>query len=128
MRPRDILAANLKALMASEPRLDTLTKITAASDGRLSNGKLDRIRRAAGGTGIDTLEELAKVFSVESWKLLLLVPDAHALRSASTDPWPFKTLDPKKLMALEPHALSRLEGAIQAVANHLGENLVTHAK
>lgn len=110
--------------MASEPRLDTLPKITAASNGRLSNGKLDRIRRAAGGTGIDTLEELANVFSVDSWKLLLIVPDAYALRSTATSPWPFQTLDPQKVMDLEPHALSRLEGAVQAIAIQLGEDVV----
>lgn len=42
---RDILAANLKALMASRPGLDDFKKIVAA--GGPSNGTLDRIRRKA---------------------------------------------------------------------------------
>lgn len=45
MRPREILAANLRALMAYRPGLDTLVKITNATGGSLSNGKLDRVRR-----------------------------------------------------------------------------------
>ena len=119
MRPRNILAANLKALMASEPRLDTLKKITAASAGRLSNGKLDRIRRAAGGVGVDTLEELGTVFSIEPWKLLMLLPDGYALKSATSSPWPFHVLDAQKVMALDPAARSRLEGAFLVIASQL---------
>lgn len=45
MRPREILAANLRALMAYRPGLDTLVKITNATGGSLSNGKLDRVHR-----------------------------------------------------------------------------------
>lgn len=68
MRPRDILAANLRALMASRPDLNTLPKLTARSG--VSNGTLDRIRRAAVSTRIDELERLAKAFGVESWELV----------------------------------------------------------
>ncbi len=57
MRPRDILANNLRALMAARPDLGTLPKVTAACG--VSNGTLDRIRRAAVSTGIDELERWA---------------------------------------------------------------------
>lgn len=70
MRPREILARNLRDLMASRGGLDTLKKLVAASDGRLSNGKLDRVRRGIAATDVDTLEELAYTFGVEPWQLL----------------------------------------------------------
>jgi hypothetical protein len=68
MRPRDILAANLRAMMLSCPELGTLPKITARSG--VSNGTLDRIRRAAVSTRIDELENLAGAFGIEAWELL----------------------------------------------------------
>lgn len=81
MRARDILAANLKALLAAsristrKNELRTLKQITAKSGGVLSNGKLDRIRRAEHATDIDSLGELAKVYKLEPWQLL--VPDLN---------------------------------------------------
>ena len=68
MRPRDILANNLRALMASRPDLDTLPKITACCG--VSNGTLDRIRRAVVSTRVDELERLGKAFGIEPWELL----------------------------------------------------------
>jgi transcriptional regulator with XRE-family HTH domain len=74
MRPRDILAINLRAMMKARPDLDTLPKITAASG--VSNGTLDRIRRAAVSTRVDELERLGKAFGVEPWEMLR--PHGHA--------------------------------------------------
>lgn len=68
MRPRDILSANLRALMAARPDLDTLPKITARSG--VSNGTLDRIRRAVVSTRVDELDKLGRAFGVEPWELL----------------------------------------------------------
>ena len=68
MRPRDILAANLRALMATRSDLNTLPKITARSG--VSNGTLDRIRRAVVATRIDELEPLGKVFGLPAWEML----------------------------------------------------------
>lgn len=77
MRPRDILSANLRALMASRPDLDTLPKITARSG--VTNGTLDRIRRAVVSTRVDELEKLGKAFGIEAWELLR--PRGHAALS-----------------------------------------------
>ena len=74
MRPRDVLANNLRALMAARPDLDTLPKITARSG--VSNGTLDRIRRAVVSTRVDELEKLGRAFGVEPWELLR--PHGHA--------------------------------------------------
>lgn len=74
MRPRDILSANLRALMAVRPDLNTLPKITARSG--VSNGTLDRIRRAAVSTRVDELEKLGSAFGVDAWQLLR--PLGHA--------------------------------------------------
>ena len=68
MRPRDILSNNLRALMASRPDLDTLPKITARSG--VTNGTLDRIRRAVVSTRVDELARLGKAFGIEPWELL----------------------------------------------------------
>jgi len=74
MRPRDILSANLRALMASRPELDTLPKITARSG--VTNGTLDRIRRAVVSTRVDELARLGKAFGVEPWELVR--PHGHS--------------------------------------------------
>ena len=68
MRPRDILAANLRSLMAARSDLNTLPKITARSG--VSNGTLDRIRRAVVSTRVDELEPLGKVFGLPAWEML----------------------------------------------------------
>lgn len=68
---RQILSANLKALMASHAHLDSFKKIVQA--GGPSNGTLDRIRRMESGCSIDELDKLARIFELESWQLL--VPD-----------------------------------------------------
>jgi len=77
MRPRDVLATNLRALMAARPDLDTLPKITARSG--VSNGTLDRIRRAVVSTRVDELKRLGRAFGVEPWELLR--PHGHAALS-----------------------------------------------
>lgn len=69
MRPRDILAENLKKLMEGIPELSTFPQITRAGGG--SNGTLDRIRRKAIATNIDNLAPLAKAFGLEPWQLLV---------------------------------------------------------
>jgi transcriptional regulator with XRE-family HTH domain len=66
--------------MRARPDLDLLPKIVAASDKRLSNGTLDRIRRGASATDIDTLEELAATFGVEPWQLLVEGLNPQALQ------------------------------------------------
>ena len=77
MRPRDTLSNNLRALMAAHPDLDTLPKITARSG--VSNGTLDRIRRAVVSTRVDELEKLGRAFGIEAWELLR--PHGHATLS-----------------------------------------------
>lgn len=84
MTPSEILADNLRALMAAAPGLDTVQKIVKQSDGRLSNGKVDRIRRNASVTDINTLNELAKVFGVKPWQLLIEGLNPHALPTLSS--------------------------------------------
>lgn len=77
--PRQILSANVKALMAArKDDLGTIKKIAAASGTKLSNGKVGRICKASHTTDIDSLQHLAEVFKVEPWQLLVegLKPDA----------------------------------------------------
>jgi transcriptional regulator with XRE-family HTH domain len=75
-RPRDILAANMKALMSAKNDLRLLPQITAKSG--ISNGTLDRTRRAASALNIDDLGRLARAFGLEAWQLLVPALDANA--------------------------------------------------
>jgi len=68
-RPRDILAGNLKLLMQRHPELNTLAKLKARCG--VSNGTLDRIRRATVATRVDELEPLAAAFGLQAWELLV---------------------------------------------------------
>lgn len=69
MALRTILAENFKRLMAA--RGDVSLKDVTARDGG-SNGTLDRIRREASGTTIDSLEKLSQAFEIEPWQLSFL--------------------------------------------------------
>lgn len=71
MRPRDVLAANFKKLLDGVPGLGRLPQVTKASGGTLTNGTLDRIRRAEAQTGVDQVGELAKVYGLQAWQLLI---------------------------------------------------------
>ena len=79
VRPRDILAANLIALMQQRADLDRLPKLTRATG--ISNGTLDRWRRAAVSAGVDELQPLADAFGVPVWELLVPPEERDALRS-----------------------------------------------
>lgn len=70
MRPSEILAANLNKLMKATPRLETNLKIVQVSCGRLSNGKIGRVR-LGGKTDIETIGEIAEVFGLQPWQLLV---------------------------------------------------------
>ena len=79
MTPRKVLAENLKLLMAQHADLGTLAKITTRSG--ISNGTLDRIRRAEVATTVDVLERLGAVFGIEPWELLVPARKRTMLRS-----------------------------------------------
>lgn len=67
--PRQVLADNLRRLMAADINLSSQSKVLRRANG-LSNGTLDRIRRATVSCGVDELQKLAEVFNVEPWELL----------------------------------------------------------
>lgn len=57
--------------MAARPDLRVLPQITARCG--VSNGTLDRTRRAASAINVDDLARIAGAFGLEAWQLL--VPD-----------------------------------------------------
>jgi hypothetical protein len=120
MRPRDVLAENLKKLMAATPELNTFPQITKAGGG--SNGTLDRIRRKTLATSIDNLDPLARVYGLEPWQLL--VPTLTAKRGTNGKPrvsgmpdWPFSRVSLSRYTNLEPedrvYVEAKLESAIE---------------
>lgn len=69
MDAREILSDNLKTLMAHKGWTG-FEPITKASEGLLSNGTLDRIRRKATNPRLGLIELLAQVFGLEPWQVL----------------------------------------------------------
>lgn len=86
---RTIVADNLKRLMAAHPALDTIKKITEA--GGPPNGVVDRIRREEVACKIDTLAQLARVFGLQAWQLL--VPDLDPVRPPQLEMGPEKAAE-----------------------------------
>jgi transcriptional regulator with XRE-family HTH domain len=81
MRPRDILAANLNALIASDDRYKSPKALVKASG--VSNGTIGRIRLAQVATTMDQLEGLASALGVEPWELLAPPDRRPAMRAVS---------------------------------------------
>jgi transcriptional regulator with XRE-family HTH domain len=120
MRPRDVLASNLRKLMAAVPSLSRIPDLVEATGGELSNGTIDRVRRASISTGVDVLEAIAEAFGIEPWQLL--VPTLEAMPTKDTDreivhlagmpSWPFPRIDQARFMALDPEQRAFVEGMI----------------
>jgi hypothetical protein len=124
MRPRDVLAANLRKLMAAIPALSRFPLITEASGGSLTNGTLDRVRRATHATSVDTLEEIARVFGLEPWQLLVpslgVEVDGHGEPKLSGLPeWPFTRVSRLVFQALEPEDRAYIEGVLASEIERL---------
>ena len=100
MRPRDILAANLRALIADRPEYASHAALVKASG--VSNGTLGRIRNAEVATTLDQLEGLAAAFGIEPWELLVPPERRPALHSVS---------DTLRAATSKPEALASAAGA-----------------
>jgi hypothetical protein len=77
--PKEILRDNLHTLMKESRRyasLRTIKNIAKASGGVLTNGAVGRMAKGDSATDIDRLGELAKLFDLQPWQLL--VPDIRA--------------------------------------------------
>lgn len=105
MRPRDVLAENLRKLMAATPSLRTIEMLVGAGAG--TTGTLDRIKRKESATGVDNLEALAGAFGLkEPWQLL--VPTLTASEGQDGRPviggmpeWPFPKVPRDRWEALD---------------------------
>lgn len=91
MRPRDILAANIRDLTAGWMDANKHKRLRDASG--IPNGTLERIEKATVSGGIDWLEPLASALGVEPWELLVpperraqLRALANALQSVAAQP------------------------------------------
>lgn len=75
MRARAILSKNLRTLIEAarqaDPRLGAIRKVAEASGGKLTNGTVGRIAAGTHTTDIDTLADLAEVFGLQPWQLLV---------------------------------------------------------
>lgn len=75
MRARAVLSKNVRALIEaareSAPHLGAIRKIAEQSSGKLTNGTVGRIAKGTHTTDIDTLADLAEVFGLHPWQLLV---------------------------------------------------------
>lgn len=127
-RPRDILAENLKTLMAASSKLSTFPDIIRASNGKISNGTLDRIRRKESATGVDSLEPLAEVFGMQAWQLLVPGlsavegPDGRLIVRGLPD-WPLGLVDRQRYYVLgapdQAYVQGKMVAAIEELELHL---------
>ena len=79
---RKTLATNVNTLMKARHMKNNLD-LVSASETRLSNGKIGRIRAASHTTDVDSLEELAKTLHVAPWQLLVPGLNPSALPTLS---------------------------------------------
>ena len=109
MRPRDILAANLNALIDGHPTFGSPPALVRASG--IPNGTLGRIRTAEVATTVDKLQGLATAFNVEPWVLLVPPSQREAMQ--------------KLVQAMETYAKpsqpAQPEAAVHAPRKRLGE-------
>lgn len=68
---RDVVSANLKALMDSTPDLNTQMKIAEKTKGRVSQRTVGRILDRSVSVTVDHIAELAAIFHLQPWQLLL---------------------------------------------------------
>jgi transcriptional regulator with XRE-family HTH domain len=68
VRPRDILAENIRLLMTRNSALNTIRKLSEQSG--VPNGTVGRVCKGEVNLGVDYLEPLADAFGVEPWQLL----------------------------------------------------------
>jgi hypothetical protein len=71
---RQVLAENLKALMAAHPEIDgtpALERATITKGGKIGKSTIDRILKQATPVNLDYVETLAKVFGVAPWQMLV---------------------------------------------------------
>lgn len=89
MSIRDVLAENFESLRNAGKRLYSLPDITKAGGG--SNGTLGRILKKDSGATIDTVEQLARTYRLETWQLLVpgLDPKAPPVIQGKAGEWPF---------------------------------------
>jgi hypothetical protein len=75
MRARDILSKNVRALIEdareSKPELGTIKKVAEVSGGHLTNGTVGRMATGESPVNIDAVGDLARVFGLEPWQLLV---------------------------------------------------------
>jgi hypothetical protein len=75
MRARDILSKNVRALIEdareSRPELGTIKKVADISGGHLTNGTVGRMATGESPVNIDAVGDLARVFGLEPWQLLV---------------------------------------------------------
>jgi hypothetical protein len=82
--PRRVLADNLRTLMDAHPDLDTIKKVVSRGGG--SNGTVGRMLQGDTASRIDAVADVAKVFGLEAWQLLVPNLDPTHPPSLEMDP------------------------------------------
>lgn len=71
---REVIAANLAALMAASRETKTIVAVqeaTARHGNQVGKSTIDRVLKGTTALNIDNLETIAKVFGLDPWQLLV---------------------------------------------------------
>lgn len=74
MDARDVLQQNLKALMASSPKLNTtpaIERATKMKGCKVGKSTVDRLLRSETPVKLDYIEAIAKIYDLDPWQLLV---------------------------------------------------------
>lgn len=118
----EILARNLKALKDASLNLKGPQSIQAAGGPKKSS--VNRIENKEQSPTIDMVSQLARVFGLQPWQIL--VPTLHAASNGTNHPtisgmpgWPFDKVPRARYEALEPADQIFLQGIIMATIQRI---------
>jgi hypothetical protein len=94
--PRVTLAENLRRLMDAHPDLDTIKKVVRRGGG--SNGTVGRMLQGDTSARIDAVSDVAAIFGLEAWQLL--VPNLDPAHPPALE------MDPDRTAKLQADLLS----------------------
>lgn len=79
----EIVGANVDQLMRSAGLSNAA--LEKKTNGRLTRSTVDRVRRAEGSAGVESVAEIARAFGLELWQLLVEGLDPNRLPSLGQD-------------------------------------------
>lgn len=112
---KTILWENVSRLMHKRYGKDNLTKL--ASEAKIGPGTSTRIKEQKTSVGTDILDQIAEVFGLQTWQLLVPNLDTEALPSLGGDSagWPMHLVNKERYLSLSSEARVFVQGYLARV-------------